>query len=120
MFTGSLKDRAAKERVAKDAPRDLIAAEQALAELLASRELRGHALSRGCELGPYLIDYLFNERSLIVELAVPMHEPSLVARSAARTKFLGDMGYVVCSISPREILQHPRSVLTRLRALLER
>jgi len=112
MFTGVFKDRSTKER----------AAEQALAELLAARELRGYTLSRNCELGPFLIDYLFIERSLIVELTPPAHAAGspLTARYDARIKFLNTMGYVVWGVSPQELLRHPERVLARLRTALER
>lgn len=115
MFTGLFKDR--RERPAREASRDLAVAEQALAELLGSRELRGYKLSRSCELGPFHIDYLFIERSLIVELAPA--SPS-IAREEARIKFLNDMGYVVWGVSPRDLLRHPQRVLARLHTALKR
>jgi len=116
MFTGVFKDRSA--RIAREASRDLAVAEQALAELLGSRELRGYRLSRHCELGPFLVDYLFIERSLIVELAPEASSP-MTARHAARLKFLNDMGYVVWGVSPHELLRHPDRILARLRTTLE-
>jgi very-short-patch-repair endonuclease len=122
MFTGVFKDRSAKERVAKEAPRELIvAAEQALAEMLSSRELRAHPLSRNCEVGPFLIDYLFPQKSLIIELAPALlsDEPSPSGRQQARLKFLGDMGYTVFAITPREILRDPQRTLAKVRAVLE-
>lgn len=117
MFTGVFKDRSA--RLARETSRDPAVAEQALAELLASRELRGYTLSRQCELGPYLVDYLFIERSLIVELAPEVGPSPVAARHTARLRFLNDMGYVVWGVSPRELLRYPDRVLTRLRTALE-
>lgn len=122
MFTGVFKDRSAKERVAREAPRDLAAAaEQALAELLSARELRAHALSRQCELGPFLVDYVFPERSLIVELlpTAPAADPKAQSRFEARSQFLGHLGYVVHGISPQEILRQPQRVLAKLCVALE-
>lgn len=126
MFNGVFKEQGANERAAKecasDSPRELtVAAEQALAELLASRELRPYALSRHCELGPFLIEYVFTERSLIVELLPGVLAPDSIAhrRHQARVQFLGAMGYAVLGVSPREILRHPRRVMARLRAALE-
>lgn len=114
MFTGVFKDRSAKD----------IAAEQALAELLSSRELRGHALSRNCEIGPFQIEYLFPERSLVVELMAELAPGALSpnppnARHEARLRFLGGMGYVIFGIAPQELLRQPQRVLARLRAALE-
>lgn len=114
MFTGVFRDRNTKE----------IAAEQALAELLSSRELRGHSLSRNCEIGPFQVSYLFPERSLIVELVAEL-APGVLnstppnARYEARLRFLNDMGYVILGIAPRELLRQPQQVLARLRAALE-
>jgi len=100
MFTGVFKDRSAKERVARE--------EQALAELLAARELRGFALTRHCVIGPFVVEYLFAEQALAVELAP----------SEARRKFLTDMGYAVLAVDPAELTRHPRRVLTRVRTAL--
>ena len=122
MFTGVFKDRSAKARVARESPRDLLAAaEQALAELLSARELRAHTLSRQCEIGPFLIDYVFTERSLIVELArgALASEPKAQSRFEARAQFLNHMGYVVHAISPQEILRQPQRVLAKLCVALE-
>ena len=113
MLTGVFKDRSAKERVARE--------EQALAELLAARELRDFPLSRQCEIGPFVVEYLFPEQSLIVELApaqAPAEDSSAARRRAARLKFFNDMGYVVICIAPRELARDPRRVLARLRAAL--
>nr|WP_298717543.1 DUF559 domain-containing protein [uncultured Steroidobacter sp.] len=96
------KDRSAKERMASDA--------QALAELLAARELREFPLTRQCEIGPFLVEHLFAEQGLIVELAP----------AEARLRFLTAMGYRVLALDPRELARHPRRVLGRLRAALER
>jgi very-short-patch-repair endonuclease len=121
MFTGVFKDRSAKEKIARELSRD-VAAEQALADLLSSRELCGHALLRNCEIGPFVIAYLFAERSLIVELAPAAlaAESPRGSRHDARLKFLGEMGYGILSIAPWELLRHPRRVLARVRTALER
>jgi very-short-patch-repair endonuclease len=122
MFTGVFKDRSSKERTAKESQRDLFAAaEQALAELLASRELRSYPLSRQCEIGPFLIDYVFLQRSLIVELLPAALTPDSISsnRHQARIKFLNTLGYVVFGVSPQEILHRPQRVLAKLCATLE-
>ena len=127
MFTGVFKDRSGKERSSRPQSTDAwkeIAAEQALAELLTSRELRGHALSRNCEIGPFQVAYLFPERSLIVELVAELAPGILTsgppnARYEARLRFLNDMGYIVLGIAPQELLRQPQRVLARLRAALE-
>ena len=96
------KDRSAKERTAGEA--------QALAELLAARELREFSLTRHCEIGPFVVEYLFAERALVIELAP----------ADARVKFLTGMGYDVLAVDPHELLRHPRRILARLRSALQR
>lgn len=124
MVTGVFKDRSAKERSGRppshDGSRDA-AAEQALADLLSSRELRAYALSRNREVGPFSIEYLFPERSLIVELTPTLlaAEPLPGSRQEARRKFLNDMGYRVLGISCQELLRQPQRVLAKLRMALE-
>jgi very-short-patch-repair endonuclease len=110
MLTGVF--RGAKERVATE--------EQALIELLASRELRDFAQARNVEIGPFVVDHLFPEQSLIVEL-VPASWQALRAseQSAARLKFLNDMGYAVYAIAAHELRQ-PQQLRARLLAVLKR
>lgn len=113
MLTGVFKDRGSKERAATE--------EQALADLLAARELRGIVLTRHREIGPFVVEYLFPDRSLIVELAptgLLADDPSAARRQAARAKFLNDMGYTVLTLDPREVTRRPRRTLARLRAAL--
>jgi very-short-patch-repair endonuclease len=96
------KDRSAKDRLPSEA--------QALAELLAARELREFPLTRQCEIGPFVVEYLFAERALVIELAP----------ADARVKFLTGMGYDVVAVDPHELLRHPRRILSRLRSALKR
>lgn len=111
MVIGVFKDRSTKERVATEA--------QALIELLASRELRGFAQARNVEIGPFVVDHLFPEQSLIVEL-VPASEPLPASeQNSARLKFLNGMGYAVCAIAAHELRQ-PQRLRTRLLAVLKR
>jgi very-short-patch-repair endonuclease len=86
----------AKERSARES--------QALAELLAARELRQFPHLRQYEIGPFVVEALFAAQALIVELAP----------SEARVKFLTDMGYRVLAIDPGELPRHPRRILRRL------
>jgi very-short-patch-repair endonuclease len=95
------KDRSAKERSGSES--------QALAELLAARELREFPLTRHCEIGPFVVEYLFAERALVIELAP----------ADARVKFLTGMGYDVLAVDPHELLRHPGRILGRLRSALK-
>jgi len=102
MLIKDFKDRSAKERNARES--------QALADLLAARELRQFPITRHCEIGPFVVECLFAEQALIVELAP----------SDARQKFLTDMGYRVLAFDSSELTHHPQRALKRLRAALSR
>ena|SRR5690349_11561804 len=120
MLTGVFKERSAKDRAASQSSRDG-AAEQALADLISARELRNHVLVRQCEIGPFLIEHLFAERALIVDLSPSSADAdaSVARRYEARLKFLTGMGYTVFSVAPQELLRRPQRVLARLKAALE-
>jgi very-short-patch-repair endonuclease len=92
-------------------------AEQALADLLTSRPLRSHRLTRHCVVGPYVLDYVYCERALVVDLQTS-DGPAGDARRAARQAFLAAMGYTVIVVSHAEVLHRPLSVLKRVRAAL--
>lgn len=92
----------AKERMARES--------HALAELLAARELREFPLIRQYEIGPFVVEALFAEQALVVELAP----------SEPRVKFLTDMGYRVLAIDSSELIRHPRRILRRLHGELKR
>jgi very-short-patch-repair endonuclease len=92
----------AKDRIARES--------QALAELLAARELREFPLIRQYEIGPFVVEALFAEHALVVELGP----------ADARVKFLTDMGYRVLAIDPWELARHPRRILKRLQGELKR
>jgi very-short-patch-repair endonuclease len=91
-------------------------AEQALAELLTSRPLRAHRVTRNCIIGPYVLDYVYCERALVVDLQSDRVEGD--PRQAARQAFLTAMGYTVIAVSHGEVLRRPLSVLKRIRAAL--
>jgi very-short-patch-repair endonuclease len=88
----------------------LSAARQALEGVLRSRTLRPYHFSRRREIGPYVVDYVCCEHSLILELQAPGP-----ARDAARISFLLGLGYTVLQVSEQEITRHPRRVLERIR-----
>jgi very-short-patch-repair endonuclease len=92
-------------------------ADQVLVELLQSRTLRSHRLSRNCEIGPFILDYVFGEQSLVVEL----HSGSDATdrRTLARAAFLGELGYRIVRVSRHEVLAHPQRTLARIRAALQ-
>ena len=94
-------------------------AEHALAEVLSSRSLRDHRVVRQCAIGPYVLDYVYCEKALVVELQAHGREADR-AREAVRHAFLAAMGYTVLAVSPADVLQRPASILERVRAALSR
>jgi very-short-patch-repair endonuclease len=101
MFTG----------VFKSSPRKPLApslAREKLAQLLASKPLRGHSFVPQGRVGPFIVDFLCREAGLVIELTrskVPPH-------SASRTEFLARMGYRVLQVAPGEL--HTPHKLVRL------
>jgi very-short-patch-repair endonuclease len=85
-------------------------AHRALEGVLRSRTLRPYQFSRRREIGPYVVDYVCCEHSLILELQVPGS-----ARDAARSAFLVGLGYTVLQVSEQEVTRHPGRVLERIR-----
>jgi very-short-patch-repair endonuclease len=106
MFTGVFKDRT---RAQADAPQ---LADQLLGELLQARILRQYRFARQCEIGPFVVDYVCCEHSLVVELRDKNH---LEARSA----FLAGMGYTVIYVTARELKSEPQRLLARIQAALQ-
>lgn len=96
----------------KDRTRDAAQpADPLLGELLQSRFLRPHRFVRQCEIGPFVVDYVCPEQSLIVELPKDHQE--------ARTTFLTAMGYKVIHVSAHELRSRPHTVVVRVRAALQ-
>jgi very-short-patch-repair endonuclease len=110
MLTGVFRDRTRMQRLAAQT------AHHALAQLIQSNLLLPHRAARGCEIGPFIVEYVFRRRSLVVELE-PRDEVEAV-RAHARAAFLNEMGYSVLSISRRELRAHPRRVLAQIKAAL--
>jgi very-short-patch-repair endonuclease len=92
----------------------LHAARQSLESLLRSRALRSCHFSRRREIGPYLVDYVCSQHSLILEL----HSGAQGA-DASRTAFLRGLGYTVLEIPAGELAQRPGRVLKRIRKSME-
>jgi very-short-patch-repair endonuclease len=114
MFTGVFKDRT---RTQADPAQP---AEQLLAALLRSRLLHRHRFARHCEIGPFVVDHVCRELSLIVELLPPIDQPRDKYQFEARSAFLAGMGYRVIHVSPRELKAQPHKVLARIRAAMRR
>lgn len=88
-------------------------AEDRLRRLLQSRALYPHRFSAHCEIGPFVVEHVCAERSLVVELQAQQRQ-----RQQQRAAFLAGLGYSVLQICPRELERHPRRALRRVRAAL--
>jgi very-short-patch-repair endonuclease len=110
MLTGVFRDRTRLQHLAAQT------AQQALAQLLQSNSLSPHRVAHRCEIGPFIVDYVFRRQSLVIELE-PRSEAEKL-RAQTRAAFLNEMGYSVLSISRRELRAHPHRVLAQIRAAL--
>jgi very-short-patch-repair endonuclease len=90
---------------------------QAFESLLRSRALRSHHFGRQREIGPYVVDYVCSEYSLILELR-GAHSSDTPTSDATRTAFLSGLGYTVLRIPASEVLRRPASVVKRIRRAL--
>ena len=95
----------------------LHAARQSLESLLRSRALRSCHFSRRREIGPYLVDYVCSQHSLILELH-PGSGQSGHGGDTSRTAFLQGLGYTVLLIPAGELAQRPGRVLKRIRRVV--
>lgn len=104
MFTGFFRGppRTGSVRTARDA----------LWRVLRAQPLRTFRFDPNCEVGPFIVDFLCRERSLIVELRVELQRST--AGHDARTTFLTGMGYVVVQVSQQELRSSPGKVVRRL------
>jgi very-short-patch-repair endonuclease len=107
MFTGFFRDRARAGSAH--------AAQGSLWRVLRAPALRAFRFDPNCEVGPFIVDFLCRERSLIVEL-----QRSAALGADARAAFLSGMGYVVVQVSRQELRCSPGKVVRRLRRALER
>ena len=80
---------------------------------LRNRELVGHKFRRQYPIGPYIADFVYLERYLIVEADGGQHaEPE--AEDVRRTRFLESQGFKVLRFWNNDILSHTESVLTAI------
>jgi very-short-patch-repair endonuclease len=70
--------------------RELTDAERIVWEHLRNRQLEGFKFRRQASIGPFVVDFLCAERSLIVEIDGGQHSPE---RDAARSRYLEERGY---------------------------
>ena len=91
------------------------AAEQRLRQLLQARALRRYRFSSRCEIGPFIVANVCQERALVVELRA---QSGLRERQMQRATFLGELGYTVLHVCVEELHRHPGRTIRRIRSAL--
>ncbi|HKU12932.1 MAG TPA: DUF559 domain-containing protein [Steroidobacteraceae bacterium] len=91
------------------------AAENRLHRLLRSRSLHPHRFAARCEIGPFVVEHVCRECSLVVELRARAEQREGQLQRAA---FLAGLGYTVLQVCPAELRRQPRHVLRQVRAAL--
>jgi very-short-patch-repair endonuclease len=91
-------------------------AEQVLWERLRARRLKGHKFSRHVWIGPFIADFVCEDRKLIVELD-GQHGTS-IAYDATRAKWLSARGYRVKRYWSNEVLTETEAVVTSMLSVL--
>lgn len=76
---------------------------------LRDRRLDGAKFRRQASIGPFVVDFLCVEASLIVELDGGQHDS---ARDAPRTLFLTERGYRVIRFWNNDVVENVEGVLT--------
>src|SRR5690349_3956020 len=112
MFTGVFKDRT-RSRLGPPRTPDLI-----LGKLLQARSLAPAVFQRRASLGPFVVDYVCFDRSLVIELDDASRSTPGGSRADARVRFLTQLGYRVLRFRRTEVLEEPAQVIARVRAAL--
>jgi very-short-patch-repair endonuclease len=110
MLTGVFRDRTRLQRLAAQT------AHQALRQLVHSPLLSPHRATHQYEIGPFVVDYVFKDRSLVVELEP--QDAAALPRARARAVLLNELGYGVLLVSRREVRLRPRQVLAQIKSAL--
>ena len=105
----------ANARLLRHHPTD---AEQTLWYLLRRRHLHPHYFRRQSPIGPYIADFLCQEKRLIIELDGGHHQLQQ-AQDAQRTKWLESRGYQVIRFWNNELKEDPDAVLQAILIALE-
>lgn len=85
-------------------------AERKLWSPLRRKQLHGHRFRRQRPIGPYVVDFVCLEASLIIEVDGGQHAEQL-AKDEARTRFLEKQGFRVVRFWNNEVLANSTEVL---------
>ena len=95
-------------------------AERLLWWALRRRQLDGVRFRRQHPLGPYIVDFICLERTLVVEVDGSHHaEPEQQAHDERRTQWLNAEGYAVVRVWNRDVFTNLNGVLATIFAALQ-
>src|SRR5690349_3201672 len=113
MLTGFFKD---KHNSRLGPPRT---PQLALGRLLQSKSLGGAQFLPKVTVGPFEVDFVCQDRAVIVELADAPQLQYGESQAESRVRFLTQLGYRVVAVSRKEVLRLPDKVIARVRHALE-
>lgn len=110
MFSQVFKDR-------KPPSPSASSARETLARLLQSQSLHPYQFVRHACIGPFVVEHVCRERSVIIEV----HRGETIAgvRLRARLDFFQTLGFKVVLVKRGDILSRPQQVLAQVLAALE-
>jgi 5-methyltetrahydrofolate--homocysteine methyltransferase len=95
-------------------------AEKRLWSYLRARQLDGHKFRRQAALDPYVVDFIFFEKRLVVELDRPQHaEATSAEHDERRTAWLAILGYRVMRFRNHGVDDDVRLVVEMIRQAIK-
>jgi very-short-patch-repair endonuclease len=105
---------------ARNLRKHMTGAETLLWSRLRGRRLQGFRFNRQVEIGPFIVDFLCRETSVIVEVDGVTHSDARdVAADARRTEYLQGKGFVVFRVWNSDVYANLDGVLDGLLQILE-
>jgi very-short-patch-repair endonuclease len=93
-------------------------AEQLLWAMVRDRRMDGQKFRRQHTIGPYIVDFVCVERSLIVEIDGGYHD-YVVQEDLGRERHLKELGFVVLRFWNEDVLKDAEAVAQRIRNALK-
>jgi very-short-patch-repair endonuclease len=98
---------------AKRLRKNLTAAERLLWKYLRAKQLNGIKFRRQEPIGKYIVDFVFFEKKIVVEIDGGQHSEQQ-AKDAERDLWLRSQGFLVLRFWNHEVMQHADSVVARI------
>jgi very-short-patch-repair endonuclease len=91
-------------------------AERRIWRSLRSRQVMGCKFRRQHPVGPYIVDFVFLERRLVIELDGSQHQQA-IEHDATRDALLRRRGFVVLRFWDNDVLNETQAVLEKIRTV---